>query len=1057
MKQAIYPLYASADESKVRPILDELKAKGGTVRDPGTTPGKGDALLVFLSENVSAQGPEAEAFFRLNPGRALVIPVNLDGCTPPEELQNALLARHALDGRKYSSRELADLIVKAVGTGGSRLPLVLSLIGAAALLLVGGIILWKNLSGQPAEETVAQATEAPTPAPTAAPSPTPEIPLPDFGVDPAEVAEVVYVGNEFRFYPLDKKYLALGNKNERQGASFTDIASDSWDDGPHFYSKQTGQEIPMGETVDLGYLSYLPNLRYLTLVNVKGELPDLSALEKLNQVCIIQCDLPNIEGLRGASMNRFEYHGDTVKDFSPLNDCQKLNYLHLAPWGLDVGASLSELGPAALRELSISGTVTDLSGLRQCTKLQNLELQDAYLEDLACLSGLSLEQLRLNHLDRLTDLHGLENMRTLRILRIQGCRLVRDISALEGCSSLVEVDLSSDEGGYDYLRDVSVLGTLPRLQYIGLYGVNVPDMNFLKELNIKKNINLGFCIGGNPDYSGLAAIDTYSYLHVNTCGNYALAAPYLEGKTVRQLMIYDGGLVDLSTLPNVTGELDLCRCLNRDLSGIPEMSFGDKLWIQDCPYFSSFDGIEHLTGIGRAGSNLTVENCPRLTDWSAIEGKTFSRLELKGVFSLPDLGKVNFFTLALEYLDKDTLPDLSCLNALSENERYSFRFVGMDQITDLSPLFRLRGEKLEVPPQVGEQAQGLVDDKRFKTCEIVYPDGSWDPSDVQVQLMSLDELDTLPPSILKHVKRITIVGDHLVNDDITNYWSDWSQNPPSAVLTDRATGEEIARINAPGTLFTDFSRLSALTGLEDLNLWYQPLTSLEGIQALENLQWLKVEFCPNLTDVSAAFTLQGLKEINFERCPISSLQGVQNLFALEWLQVCNTKITSLEGIEELRHLTMVRLAGTDVKDFSPLSQVDFTYAAEHEGGVQLALNVMNSSQLPADALAFLQNVPVIRRLELYDVPARLWFEYVLNRPVLELAANNSDLTQEQFNAFVAAHPELESLSIPYNGKITDVSALLKLEHCRTLWLSHNMTDAIASLGEGYGFELYIDN
>ena len=1056
MKRAIYPLYAPADESKVRPILDAVQEKGVTVRDPGTNLGKGDALVLFLSRNVTAEGPEAEAFFRLNAGRALVIPVNLDGCTPPEELQNALMARHALDGRKYSVRELADLIAKAVGTGSNRLPLVLSLIGAAALLLVGGIILWKNRSGQPAQETVAQATEVPTPSPSAAPTATPPIPLPDFGVDPSEIAEVVYVGDEFRFYTQNKKYLALGNSNERRGASFDDIANDSWDDGPRFYNKQTGQEIPMGVPVDLGYLSYLPNLRYLTLVNVKGELPDLSGLEKLNQVCIIQCDLKDIEGLRGASMNRFEYHGDTVKDFSPLNDCKKLNYLHLAPWGLDVGAALAELGPAALRELSIAGTVTDLSGLGQCAKLQNLNLRDAYLEDLGCLAGLSLEQLWLDNLDRLTDLSGLEGMRTLSRLEINGCRLLRDISALAGCSGLGTVSLQSPDGGYDYLRDVSVLGKLPRLQNIELYGVNVPDLNFLKELNIKKNINLGFCINGTPDYSGLGAIDTFNYLHVNTCGNYALAAPYLEGKSVRQLMIHDGGLVDLSTLPNVTGELDLCRCQNRDLSGIREMSFGGKLWIRDCPNFSSFNGMENLPGIGKGGSILTVEGCPRLTDWSAIEGKTFSRLELKGVFTLPDLGKVSFFTLALEYLDADTLPDLSCLNALSENERYSFRFVGMDQITDLSPLFRLRGEKLEVPPQVGEQAQGLVDDKRFKACEIVYPDGSWDPSDVQVQLVSLEELDTLPPSILKHVKRITIIGDHLVNDDTMDYWADWSQNPPVAVLTDRATGEEIARINAPGTRFTDFSKLSVLTGLEDLNLWYQPLTNLEGIQTLENLQWLKVMFCPNLTDVSAAFTLQGLKEINFERCPISSLQGVQNLYALEELQVCNTNITSLEGIEGLNHLITVRIAGTNVKDFSPLGQVDFAYAEAHDGA-ELALNVRDSRQLSEDAFAFLEHVPAIRRLEVFDVPARLWFAYTLNRPVHQLAANNSDLTQEQFDAFVAAHPELESLSIPYNEKIADVSALLALENLNSLWLSHNMADAIASLGEGYGFELHIDN
>ena len=72
MKRAIYPLYAPADESRVKPILDALKKKGVTVR--AADPRKGDALMLFLSENVAADSPEADAFFRLNAGRALVIP-----------------------------------------------------------------------------------------------------------------------------------------------------------------------------------------------------------------------------------------------------------------------------------------------------------------------------------------------------------------------------------------------------------------------------------------------------------------------------------------------------------------------------------------------------------------------------------------------------------------------------------------------------------------------------------------------------------------------------------------------------------------------------------------------------------------------------------------------------------------------------------------------------------------------------------------------------------------------------------------------------------------------
>ena len=870
-------------------------------------------------------------------------------------------------------------------------------------------------------------------------------------MDLTKVAEVVYVGDIFKYYKTSDGmgYSQFGSDAERQ--SYSQVAYDAGDMST-FFSTETGQEIPMAELGDVSYHTYLPNLMHVTFVNVKGTLPDLSALERLKSVTIIHCEIPDIQGLRGTTITRFEYHGDSVTDFSPLSDCAKLNNLILAPW--DEQVELGDLNLPKLKKLNLCGKVSDLGGFTASDSLKEVHLQDTYLTDLSFLEGRDLEELFLDNNTRLTSLTGIEGMRYLRNLNIENSYRLRDISALAGCVKLESIHLGGD--WMNYLNDVSVLGTLPRLQYIDLYGVSVNDLDFLKDLTIKKNINLGFCINQGADYSGLAAIDTYSYLHVNTHGNYAAAAPYLIGKTIRQLMIYDGGDVDFSTLPNVTSELDLVECRNRDLTGMQTLSSVRMLSIQDCPYFSSFDGLEGLPSIGNTGSDLKVENCPRLADWSRIEGKTFHRIELKGVFTLPDFAALSFTELALEYLDKDTLPDLSCLNGLEQNGRYSFRFVGMDQIVDLSPLFRLYGHSLAVPPQVGDQAQGLVDDGHFSQCEIVYPDGGWDPNSVQVELLSLDELDTLPPSILKHVKRLTIIGDYLVNDDATQIWTDWSQNPPTVVLTDRATDEDIDRVNAPGALFTDFSKLSVLTGLEDLNLWYQPLTSLEGVEALENLQWLKVEFCPQLADVSAAFTLQGLKGINFERCPVSSLQGIQNLYDLEQLEICNTGITSLEGIEGLRHLCQVRIAGTNVKDFSPLAAVDFTYAAA-QGGVSLALNVMNSRQLPQDAFAFLQNVPAIRQVEVHDVPADRWLDYVMDVPLKALHADNCGITNEQFKAFVVAHPGLEEVSIAWNQQITDVSCLREMQESpRWVRLSHDMQQAIASLGQGYGFALQID-
>ena len=963
------------------------------------------------------------------------------------------MARHTISAEKYSEAELAGLIEKALQGGkGSRLPLILSAAAAVILLAVGGLFLWRNQPA-PVAEATPEPTAEPTPAPTEAPTPTPKPTVEGIDLDLSLVAEVVYVGDTFKYYSMFDGYHMTGSSDVR---SYRELAYESWENGTlRFYSTENGQEIPMGELGDISYLKLLPNLLYLTFVNVKGEIPDLSKSFNLNGVTIINCDIPDIQGLAGCGMDQFHYEGGSVKDFSPLNDCARLQNADISPWGDPAGADFSDFHPAKLSRLSINGSVDKLGGIAQCKRLRELKIFNASVADLSCLEGLELQRLELDHLERLTSLNGLQQMKSLNELSVQNCIRVSDISALEGCTGLNSIHFGCDDAWMDYLTDVSVLGKLPKLQNIDIFGVNTPNLDFLKELRLKKNINLGAGIAWGGDFSGLAAIDTFSRLALNVQHNYAAVAPYVEGKTVRSLALFDAGTVDFSRLPNVTSELELSDCLNRDLSGMPEMKFG-MLRIRHCRYLSSFSGLENLAQIGRTGSVLTVDDCPRLADWSGIEGKTFYTLELKRLLTLPDFTKIRFRELTLEYMGEDVLPDLGCLSGLDTDGRYNFRFANMDQIRDLSPLFPLYGHSLAVPPQVGEQAQGLVDDGHFNVCEIIYPEGGWDPNQIEVNLLSLEELDTLPPSILKHVKNLEVVGDELVDWETTETYVDWSKPMPPVTLRDRETGGE-KTVDRVGTLFTDLSRLSVLTGLESLTLEWQPLESLDGIQALENLRSLKVEFCPKLTDVSSAFTVQGLRSVDFQRCPVSSLQGIQNLYDLESLDICSTDITSLEGIEGLSHLGRIRVGGTNIRDFSPLAQVDFTYAAENLGGVQLTLNVMNSRQLPEDAFALLDYVPYLARLEMHDIPTKLWLGRIMDKPVRELECDNADMTQDEFNAFVEAHPELEQISVAWNQKIKDVSILLTLENLNEVRLSQNMPEAARSLGDGFRFELRINN
>ena len=59
--------------------------------------------------------------------------------------------------------------------------------------------------------------------------------------------------------------------------------------------------------------------------------------------------------------------------------------------------------------------------------------------------------------------------------------------------------------------------------------------------------------------------------------------------------------------------------------------------------------------------------------------------------------------------------------------------------------------------------------------------------------------------------------------------------------------------------------------------------------------------------------------------------------------------------------------------------------------------------------------------------------------------------------FTLAWPTmLEQLTLSWNPQLTDLSCLLELKELRRVQVSQDMSKAIASLGEGYGFELIVE-
>ena len=1018
-------LCAETDREALQPILDALKVKGLKIADAESGLKKEELLLAVLSEAFFSDEEKEKALLQtLSTGAENVLPLKLDESEIPDELMNALYARNIIMAADRSPELIAERVLSAIPEKKSDLPKVL-IAGAAVLVVLAGLLVWRSASTR--SEPVS--------------TPEPEEQMEEiinvsvaFGLteeDLAKITGVMIVGDQAEFY-------TEGNH------SFDSLATRSAEDGTgHYYSREDGHELPMTRYDDLRFLSLMPNLSYLYLTQMDAaELPDLTSSQKLSDVVLSDVNITDLGWLATPSLKSISIMNatDEARDLSPLTACRYLEHVGIDLGGRDV--DFSGFAPPNLKTVNISNssqyeprTALDLSSLSACSELQECEIDRAPVTDLSFLENAeNLKTLTLNSLDSLQDISALRNAKQLKSLAIEYCPRVTDYSPVAGCTALEEIHIQGDANP-DAIRDASFLSDLPKLRDIALFACNLNNMNFLEGISRnQESIRLGFA-GTIRDYTGLAFIKHYESLHVNPRdadnperdsrgGTFSAVLPYIQDAQIDNLMLYTCRGVDLSALPDGIEDLSIRYGDLEDLSGLKPYSLR-RLELWDCQYLQSLNGLENIPTLFRdnATVELSITGCPRLNDWSALEGTYLENLKLIGTYQIPDLSEIRMNVLQLESIEG--LKDLHCLDSLDSSEGYNLELVGLDELYDLTPLRRLHGDKLLVPPQVADQAEELVEAGNFKKYDIVYPDRSWQPYEGGQELLSLEELETLPKSLLRKVERLRVLGDEVGGNEPGQIQDDWSTGEPVPVWFNQET-QEITPLEQ-GSI-TDLGVLSELTGLKQLELYCQPLENLNGIQNLSSLEHLQVCSCPNLTDASAAFTLQELRELDISRNPIESIQGVQNLSGLRSFSISET----------------------DVSDLSPLQDCDFSDAYENDG-LQLMID-----GIPAEDFSALSSIRKLRSFRPNNLDAKLWVPALENTEVIELAAANCFHDNESFAAFVQAHPELERLDIPMNGDLTDLSPVLALENLQRLKVSSDMEAALEAVRAAKpGFEIEV--
>ena len=724
----------------------------------------------------------------------------------------------------------------------------------------------------------------------------------------------------------------------------------------HYYLKEDGNEVERKTYTDLSFLQYMPNLSYLNIVCADIEaLPDLSGMT-LQAVRISNSRIPDFNWLAGVSVyNLMMEDVQDGLDFSPLTACEKLTRIDIN-FGDTKDTDLNNAAPPALNNLSLNEgqylNTQNLAAFAACGKLARVRLDNIPITNLNFLEGKKITTLEVYHINTLGDISAIGTLEKLEELYIGWCRQIYDFSVLAENTKLRQ--FSYNEGG-NPIRNASFLEGKPELQSVDLYGVRLQNLDFLKQLRQDTSIHLAVH-GYVKDWSALAAVSEYEWLNIASDDNsFEPIRPFLEEPKIDYLMLNRFKGLDLAVLPSNLRGLEIWECDLTDLSGLPEMKKLQQLTLYDLPELTSLNGIEVLKESQL--EDLSVFGCPRLTDWSAAEGLKTGKLELVGTYTMPELEKIRFSSLNLDSLI--WLEDLSCLDGLPEDRYYNLDLLGLDLVTDLSPVRRLKGHNLRVSPILKEQAESLVEEGRFSSCEVEYPNAGWNTWKGNVQLRNLDELDTLPRAALKRIENLQIAGDQLIDWETYDLWEQWDDNGRYYAIHNKET-DELTRVMA-GTM-TDMSRLSQLTGLVRLEIVEQPLTTLDGIGDMMDLEEITLKDCKQLEDISQLFTLEKIRIINLGDVPVSSIQGIQNLPMLEELYLHDTHIT----------------------DISPLADCDLTEASRQDG---LTLDIKNNEEYPVDPTP-LESIRKFNYVPLNEGDVYDWLPHMQNAEVNQLCIDN---------------------------------------------------------------------
>jgi Leucine-rich repeat (LRR) protein len=525
-KPFVQALYATANWDDVLPLLQELDAKGLNLSYSKVRPvrrgilRRACAVIAFLSAQSMEDSAFEEAILYAKSSNVPLVCVNLDHTPLSDSINRLLYASNVIFADRYetpallaerimTAESLANPTLTKAQTCATRRMALALITGAILIVFAAGLIIWQRIDAANQVRAASEQTEKSL----------------------ADVAGLLSSGMTEEDLLLIHTLILAGdnmiNPYELSHYSCWDaVVSEMQMDGETVWSIE-GKQVPRGTATDISLIGRMSNLQELILINQSvADLSPLQSLKNLEYLQLVDCPVENIEAISGLSKLKVVILDRTnVNNLAPLQSCAALESF-IGSIGQCV--SIEGLGNPTLNNIELfdARQLTNLDALSACRALNNLTIYEAA---------------------KLTDISGLSGCVNLSNLLLDGAALVRSSSVFSNITSLQQVEIRycgfTELNGLKQsrelqslrlqdvlVRDFSWTSGMNHLTTVQAHGTHLNNFNFLRNLGVEC-MELHFS-GDIYDYSGLAAIPKYSFMHVNPRnGNIAAVLPYIENAT----------------------------------------------------------------------------------------------------------------------------------------------------------------------------------------------------------------------------------------------------------------------------------------------------------------------------------------------------------------------------------------------------------------------------------------------------------------------------------------------------------------------------------------------